>query len=406
MKEEILSRFSAENILSVYKDKPVIKVLLGIRRSGKSYILKLIRQKLLERRISKNRIVYIDFEDFENYRFLSSKALYEYIKGRSRAAGHKRLHLLFDEIQEVADWEKCINGLYSSESIDCDIYITGSNANLLSSELATYLSGRYVKIKIFPLSYSEFLQFLKKEDGTDSFMEFMKYGGFPGLRNMYGDEESMRSYIDGIYSSVILKDVIRRNEIRNTGLLERIVLYLADNIGNIFSAKRIADFMKSGGRSLGVETVYNDLDFLQQALFAYKVRRWDIKGKRLLETMEKYYIADQGLRFCLLGFKDTAVNGLLENIVYLELLRRDYAVYIGKLGEYEIDFVAEKSGERLYIQTAYMLSSEEALRREYRPLQLIADNYPKLILTMDDLPDSNTNGILRKNLRKWLMEKS
>ena len=232
----------------------------------------------------------------------------------------------------------------------------------------------------------------------------MKVGGFPGLRTMYGDENSIRSYIDGIYSTVLLKDVIAKNKIRDTAILEKIILYLCDNLGNIFSAKRIADFMKSNGRQLGIETVYNDLQFLQDALFCYKVPRYDIKGKKLLETMEKYYIADQGIRFRLLGYKDSAINGLLENIVFLELIRRGYQVSIGKIGEYEIDFIAEKEGKKEYYQVCYLLSSEDVKIREYRSLMQIKDNFPKTILSLDELPDSFEEGILRKNLRQWLLE--
>ena len=232
----------------------------------------------------------------------------------------------------------------------------------------------------------------------------MRYGGFPGLRTIYGEENSIRSYIDGIYSTVLLKDVIARNKIRDTAILEKIILYLCDNLGNIFSAKRVADFMRSAGRAVSVETVYNDLQFLQDALFCYKVPRYDIKGKKLLETMEKYYIADQGIRFKLLGFKDTGINGILENIVFIELLRRGYQVYIGKIKEYEIDFIAEKNGEKEYFQVCYLLTNQDVVEREYRPLQQINDNFPKTILSMDELPASNTDGILRLNLKQWLLK--
>ena len=345
MIEELLQREKLLQDISKFKDKNVIKVFTGIRRSGKSYLLKLFFSELKKSGIDENQLIYIDFEDFENQQYLDVNTLYEFIKTKNQEV-NKRLYLLFDEIQEVPNWEKLINSLFSSSSIDCDIYITGSNAKLLSSELSTYISGRYVQIPIFPLSYKEFLYFSGQEDSAKTFNDFMKVGGFPGLRTMYGDEHSIRSYIDGIYSTVLLKDVIAKNKIRDTSILEKIILYLCDNLGNIFSAKRIADFMKSNGRQLGIETVYNDLQFLQDALFCYKVPRYDIKGKKLLETMEKYYIADQGIRFRLLGYKDSAINGLLENIVFLELLRRGFQVCIGKIGEYEIDFIAEKEGKK------------------------------------------------------------
>lgn len=403
MIEKMIFRKQSEEIIKLYKDKNVIKILSGIRRSGKSFMLRLLRENFIKTGISENQILYIDFEDFENAQYLASKNLYAFVKEQNQKVGGKRLYLLFDEIQEVEDWEKIVNSLYSSEKIDCDIYLTGSNANLLSSELATYLSGRYVNISVFPLSYKEFLDFYAVDDSNESFLRFMKFGGFPGLKELSGSELSLKAYIDGIYSTVLLKDVISRNKIRDTAVLEKIILYITDNIGNIFSAKKISDFMKSNGRSLAVETVYNDINYLQSALFLYKVPRFDLKGKKLLETMEKYYIADTGFRFQLLGFSDNAINGLLENIVFIELLRREYKVCIGKIGEYEIDFVAEKNGVREYFQVSYLLSSEETREREYRPLELLNDNYPKYILTLDDLPESNTNGIIRMNLRKWLL---
>ena len=403
MIEKMIFRKQSEEIIKLYKDKNVIKILSGIRRSGKSFMLRLLRENFIKTGISENQILYIDFEDFENAQYLASKNLYAFVKEQNQKVVGKRLYLLFDEIQEVEDWEKIVNSLYSSEKIDCDIYLTGSNANLLSSELATYLSGRYVNISVFPLSYKEFLDFYAVDDSNESFLRFMKFGGFPGLKELSGSELSLKAYIDGIYSTVLLKDVISRNKIRDTAVLEKIILYITDNIGNIFSAKKISDFMKSNGRSLAVETVYNDINYLQSALFLYKVPRFDLKGKKLLETMEKYYIADTGFRFQLLGFSDNAINGLLENIVFIELLRREYKVCIGKIGEYEIDFVAEKNGVREYFQVSYLLSSEETMEREYRPLELLNDNYPKYILTLDDLPESNTNGIIRMNLRKWLL---
>ena len=404
MQETLLQRQYTEEIFSAFRDKNVIKVLTGIRRCGKSYLLRLLREKFLRQGIPDNQIIYMDFEDFENHRYTDVNVLYDFIKSISAGLDKGRLYLLFDEIQEVPGWERVVNGLYASSLIDCDIYLTGSNAKLLSSELATYISGRYVLIPLFPLSYGEFLDFSDQEDSATAFVDFMRYGGFPGLRMMYGEENAVRSYIEGIYSTVLLKDVIARNRIRDTAILEKIILYLCDNLGNIFSAKRVADFMRSAGRNVGVETVYNDLQFLQDALFCYKVPRYDIKGKKLLETMEKYYIADQGIRFRLLGFKDSGINGILENIVFIELLRRGYQVYIGKIKEYEIDFIAERNGEREYFQVCYLLSSQDVVEREYRPLQQIQDNFPKTILSMDELPASNAEGIQRLNLRHWLLK--
>ncbi|WP_147634224.1 ATP-binding protein [Treponema pectinovorum] len=407
MKQFALNRFGIDEIISLYKDKPVIKVLQGIRRSGKSFMLELLAQKMIQIGANQNQIVLLNFEDFENLELLDSKKLYDYIKKRNESADGKKIYLFLDEIQEVADWEKVVNSIYSSTTVDSDIYITGSNANLLSSELATYLSGRYVLIHVWPLSYREFLYFNSERDSPDAFKKFIEYGGFPGLKDMMENPVQIHSYLEGIYSTVLLKDVISRNKIRDTGILEKIILYIADNVGNIFSAKRISDFMKNGGRSLSVETIYNDLEYLKNALVLYKVPRYDLRGKKILETMEKYYLADQGLLTFLHGFKDTYINGILENIVYIELLRRGYKVFIGKIRDAEIDFVVEKGGERIYIQVAYLITTEEIKEREIRPLKsllALGDNFPKLILTMDELPVSNENGIVRKNIREWILD--
>ena len=404
MKQEILERIGTDELISQYKDKPVIKVIQGIRRCGKSFLLSLLEEKIVQSGIEQSHIFSVNFEDFENADLQDAKALYAEIKKRSEKCSGEKMYLLFDEIQECTDWEKCINSLYSSRTLDCDIYITGSNAHLLSSELATYLSGRYVVITMRPLSYKEFLYFNALEDSSQSFSRFMTIGGFPGLKDMMNSENQIKAYLEGIYSTVLLKDIISRNKIRESALLEKVILYVADNVGNIFSAKRISDFMKANGRTLSVETVYNDLQYLQNAFVLHKVQRYDIRGKKILETMEKYYFADQGLLFFLHGYKDTYINAILENIVYIELLRRGYEVYIGKNGEWEIDFIAKKGGEMLYMQVSYLLSSEETREREYRPLCEIKDNFPKLILTLDELPESNENGIIRKNLREWLLK--
>ncbi len=406
MKENQLNRLGLEQIISLYKDKAVIKVLQGIRRSGKSFMLKLLAEKIKQNGAQEEQIILLNLEDFENSEFLDSKKLYDFIKSRSRAV-NKKLYLFLDEIQEVESWEKLVNSLYSSDTIEADIYITGSNANLLSSELATYLSGRYVLIHVWPLSYKEFLYFNNLNDSLEAFNKFIEVGGFPGLKDMTENSIQVRSYLEGIYSTVLLKDVITKNKIRDTQILEKIILYIADNVGNIFSAKRISDFMKSNGRNLSVETIYNDIKYLENALVLHKVQRYDLKGKRILETMEKYYFTDHGLLIFLHGFKDTYLNGILENIVFIELLRRGYKVFIGKIGDLEIDFVAGKNGEKLYIQVAYLINSEEAKEREMRPLKSLitaGDNFPKLILTMDLLPPSNENGIIRKNIREWILE--
>ena len=403
MTQNVFDRINSDEIISLYKDKPVIKILQGIRRAGKSFMLELIARKILAGGIGKEQIVMVNFEDFENSELLNPRALYDFVKQKSSECDGKRLYLLFDEIQESDGWEKCINSLYASKTIDADIYLTGSNAKLLSSELATLLSGRYVTINVNPLSYKEFLYFNGASDSAETFRRFLTVGGFPGLKDMMESEVQIRSYLEGIYSTVILKDVIAHNKIRDADILGRIIQYAADNVGNIFTAKRIADFMKSNGRNISVETIYNDLQYLQDAFIISKVQRYDIRGKKLLETMEKYYFADHGLLFLLHGYKDTYINGILENIVFTELVGRGYSVKIGKFLDTEIDFVATKGNDTQYIQVSYLINSEETKEREYRPLLAISDNFPKLILTMDDLPQSNEGGIIRKNIREWLL---
>ena len=403
MTQKVFDRINSDEIISLYKDKPVIKILQGIRRAGKSFMLELIARKILAGGVGKEQIVMVNFEDFENSELLNPRALYDFVKQKSSECDGKRLYLLFDEIQESDGWEKCINSLYASKTIDADIYLTGSNAKLLSSELATLLSGRYVTINVSPLSYKEFLYFNGASDSAETFRRFLTVGGFPGLKDMMESEVQIRSYLEGIYSTVILKDVIAHNKIRDADILGRIIQYAADNVGNIFTAKRIADFMKSNGRNISVETIYNDLQYLQDAFIISKVQRYDIRGKKLLETMEKYYFADHGLLFLLHGYKDTYINGILENIVFTELVGRGYSVKIGKFLDTEIDFVATKGNDTQYIQVSYLINSEETKEREYRPLLAISDNFPKLILTMDDLPQSNEGGIIRKNIREWLL---
>ncbi|MCI5599889.1 MAG: ATP-binding protein [Hallerella porci] len=401
MKKNPVFRDYAKKILESYKDTPVIKVITGIRRAGKSFVLELLQESLLKT-ANADCVIKIDFEDFDNQEFLDLQFLYSFIKKRAEKT-QKKLYLLFDEIQELEGWEKCINSLYSSQVIDCDIYITGSNAKLLSSELATYISGRYVNIQIQPLSYQEFLRFHKTKDSKNVFNKFLSIGGFPGLKDMKS-KDSIESYLEGIYSTVLLKDIIQRNNIRDTNFLEKMILYVCDNIGNIFSANTIAKFMKSQRRSMSVETIYNNLKFLEEAFVIYKVPRFDLKGKKILETLEKYYLADQGIKYFLQGFKDSHINGILENIVFVELIRRGYKVYVGKFGELEIDFIAQKNEERIYIQVCYLMADENTKAREYLPLTQIKDNYPKLILSLDDLPKSNEGGIIRMNLREWLLK--
>lgn len=390
-----------------YMNTPVVKVITGMRRSGKSVMLELIAEELRKQSVGDNNIVYINFESLRFAKLKKDMLLYEHLTELAeRAEG--RMYILLDEIQEVDDWEKVINSMRID--VDCDIYITGSNARLLSGELATLLSGRYVEIHVYPLSFAEYLDFAKANESKKSFSvnehfaNYIRYGGLPGIHQMKWEEEPIMQYLGDIYNSVILKDVIQRNSIRDTALLESVVHYIMDNIGNIFSAKSVSDFLKSQGRRLSAETVYNYIAALESAFIVNKAKRFDIKGKRLLETQEKYYLTDLGIRHAVIGYRANDIGGILENIVYLELLRRGYKVYIGKQLSLEIDFVAESREERIYIQVCYVLNENDT-EREFRPLEAIADNYEKLVISADSLIHFDRNGIKQKNIIDFLLRK-
>jgi uncharacterized protein len=397
----ILRKEYLDRIMQV-SDTPVVKIITGIRRSGKSFLLRQIQAELRAKGVHDSSIIYMNFESLIFEPYLQYRAFYDQVM--LKAAGSKgRVYLFFDEIQDVSEWEKAIRSFMVD--LDCDIYITGSNANLLSSELATFLAGRYLELHLYPLSYREFLTFsgLPVEQNVKSFQEYLQYGGFPGLHQMTKDENIRFDYIKGILNTVILKDVVQRNKIRDTDLLERVFYFIMDNIGSIISAKKIADFLKSQGRKLSAETVYGYLRALEDALVIYKARRFDIRGKRILETQEKYYLADLGFKHAVLGFRDATIPGLLENIVYLELKRRGFEVYVGKNDRFEVDFIAERKDERIYLQVAYLLSSEETIDREYRALASIPDHYPKLVLSMDPFHASSIDGVRWLNLENYLL---
>lgn len=390
-------------------DKPVIKVITGMRRSGKSMILKLISQELLEKGILSQNIIYINFESLMFSDLTEFKSLYNHIIEKSQTLTEK-VYILLDEIQEVEHWEKAVNSFMVD--LDCDIYITGSNANLLSSELATYIAGRYVEIKVYPLSFREYIDFAKIQNpqnilsNEEYFEQYLQFGGLPGIHNFNYDKSNIYQYLSDIYSSILLKDVVAKNNIRDVELLERIILYIFDNIGNTFSAKNVSDFLKSQGRKLSRETVYNYLKALESAYIISSVQRYDVKGKALLETMEKFYLTDLGFRHAKLGYRPNDIAGYLENIIYLELIRRKYTVNIGKLGTKEIDFIGTLENEKLYIQVTYLLASPETVEREFSPLKKIGDNYPKYVLSMDNLGEYNINGIVRKRIIDFLLEES
>ncbi len=396
------------NQLVKYMGTPVVKVITGIRRSGKSSLLQLWHDFLLGQGVQQDQIIHLDFDSIQNESYQNYKELYNLIYQRHQSKPQK-LYLLIDEIQEVEGWERVIRSCMVD--FDCDMYITGSNARLLSGELATYIAGRYVEIPIYPLSFQEHLDFYMVDGQTPKdlesvFYEYLQYGGFPGLALMSKDDTLKRQYIRGIYDSVVLKDVIRRNNIRDPELLERIFIYIMDNVGHTFSAKKIANYLKSQGRKTGVESVYSYIRALESALILYTAKRYDVQGKKILERMEKYFLADLGLRYSMLGYQGEAVSQLLENVVFLELKRRGFTVYVGKEGDREIDFIAEKQGEKLYIQVTFMLTTEEVIMREFSPLLAVQDNFKKFVVSMDSHPFGNKDGIQWMHMVDFLLADS
>lgn len=388
-----------------FMDKPVIKVLTGMRRSGKSTLMQLAVQELIDRKIEENNIIYINFESLRYERLKNYHELYDEIYKKTKISQGK-LYIFLDEIQEVTRWEQVVNSL--RVDYDCDIYITGSNASMLSGELATLLAGRYIEIRVYPLGFDEYLEFAASNiNGVASsaeqhFSDFIRFGGLPGIHQMKWEEAIIMQYLSDIYHTVLLKDVIAGYKIRDVALLESIVRYLMDNIGNLFTAKSISDFLKNQGRKLSTETVYNYLKALEEAFLIQKAQRYDLKGKRILETQEKYYITDLGLRHALIGYRDNDIAGLLENVVYLELRRRGYTVNIGKQGAAEVDFVCERGNQRIYIQVTYVLT-EDNTEREFAPLEAIKDNYEKMVISTDSLISFSRNGIRQKNIVDFLL---
>ena len=386
-----------------FMNTDLIKVFTGIRRAGKSVMLELVKNELKESGISEENFLCINFEQFSNSQFLDVESLYKKITDFQKNTKGK-IYLFFDEIQEVDGWEKCINSCRID--FDCDIYITGSNAKLLSGELATYLAGRYVEFVIYPFSFAEFFEMnLIKNPNVDKatcFMQFLKTGGMPFLSNFPDDDVAKSQYLIDIYNSVVLKDVVKRNNIRDVDTLERIVAYAFSNIGHIFSATSLSKYFKSENRKISHDTILNYLKFCSDAFLFYKINRYDLEGKKIVTVNEKYYCADHGLREALFGKNIQNIDQVLENIVCLELLRRNYKVYVGKKGDLEIDFIAEKQGKKIYIQVAYLLANEETIKREFSVYNFVKDSYPKYVVSMDDL-DFSQNGIIHKNIKDFLL---
>ena len=382
--------------------KELVKVMTGIRRAGKSVMLELIQDELRSTGVSSENFISINFEDLRYVHLLNAMTLHEEILKRVEHIEGK-IYLFFDEIQEVADWEKCINSF--RVSLDCDIYITGSNAKLLSGELATYLGGRYVEFVIYPFSFTEFLELYHTIEPDASMQQcFRKYllaGGMPYLANIRYEEEPAKQYLTDLFNSVQLKDIVKRNKVRDVDLLERIIAYVTANIGTTFSAASLVKFLKNERRSTSTDTVLNYIKYCCDSYLFYQVKREDLQGKQILSTNEKYYLADHGIREAVFGGNMRDINLILENIVYMELLRRGYKVTVGKIGDKEIDFVCAQRGEKLYVQVAYLLADESTVQREFGVYDSIRDNFPKYVVTMDEL-DMSRNGIRHRSIRDFL----
>ncbi|MDO4327598.1 MAG: ATP-binding protein [bacterium] len=382
----------------------LIKVLTGIRRSGKSVMLNLIQDELADSGVDRRQFISLNFENMNNAHLCTATALHdEIIRRASEIEG--KVYLFFDEIQEVETWEKCINSF--RVELDCDIYITGSNAKLLSGELATYLAGRYVEFVIYPFSFREFIELYHTiypdTDTRQCFTKYLTLGGMPYLSNLRYDETASRQYLRDLFNSVELKDIVKRNNIRDVDMLERIIAYITANIGTTFSSTAISKYLKSEGRAVSPETVLNYIKACTDAFLFHQVKRQDLRGKKILTVNEKYYVADHGVREAVFGGNMKDINLVLENIVYMELLRRGYTVTVGKVSDKEIDFVCEDRGNKLYVQVAYLLASEDTLRREFGVFDHIRDNFPKYVVTLDEF-DMSRDGIKHRNIRDFLLE--
>lgn len=386
-----------------FVDGDLIKVLTGIRRSGKSVMLELIKDELRVRGVTEEQLVAFNFEDMRNAQLCTAEALHDELVRRAASIKGK-IYFFFDEIQEVERWERCVNSL--RVETDCDIYITGSNAKLLSGELATYLAGRYVEFIIYPFSFSEFLALYHSvepdADTRTCFDRYLTFGGMPYLANLRFDETACRQYLRDLFNSVELKDIVKRNNVRDVDMLERIIAYVTANIGTTFSSTAISKYLKNEGRRVSPETVLNYLKACSDAFLFYQVRRQDLQGKKILTVNEKYYVADHGIREAVIGGNMRDINLVLENIVFMEALRRGYSVTVGKVGEREIDFVCERHGEKCYIQVTYLLAAEETVQREFGVYEHVQDNFPKYVVSLDEF-DMSRNGVRHYNIRDFLL---
>lgn len=386
--------------LRTYRDVPLVKILSGIRRCGKSTILEMLAKDLLESGIDKDHIIFLRYTSEETDEGMTDKVMYREIK--ARMTDERRYYLLLDEVQEVDTWEKAVNSLL--EDANTDIYVTGSNSRLMSGEISTYLTGRFVSIPVYTLSFAEYLDFKASSplSRKELFNEYLRFGGFPIVALGNYDGNASYQIVEGIYSSVVTNDITRRHHITNYDLFNRVARYLVENVGKVFSTNAIVKFLKSEGRSLSVEAVYNYLCWLEKAFVVYRCQRYDLQGKSVLKTQEKFYLADASLKYCMLGFNPSSIASMLENIVFFELKRRGYDVHIGKNAEKEIDFVAARRDERIYVQVCRNLPEESD--REVANLLEIRDHYPKYVVTMDELAAGNINGVRIVHIVDFLLD--
>ena len=389
--------------IMAYVDTPFVKILTGVRRCGKSTILKMIMERLkTERNIPEDRIISCRFDSME-YEDMTAKQIYTLLKDQLSSTG--RTYLFLDEVQEIKGWEKVVNSLASD--FDVDLYITGSNSRMMSSEIATYLTGRYISFRIFTLSFGEYLMFKSKfanvGEPKAELANYVRLGGFPATHLQAYSQDEIYTIVRDIYNSTIFSDIVKRNQVRKIDQLERVVKYTFNNVGNTFSAKSIADYLKAERRSLDNETVYSYLEKLEKAYLLHRCSRYDLQGKEILKTQEKFYLADVALRYSVLGYNADSVASSLENIVYLELCRRGYTVNVGKTGDSEIDFVAVRQNEKIYVQVTQEITSEKTEKREYSRLLEIPDNYPKFVLTTDEFAGGNYEGIKTMHIADFLL---
>lgn len=396
----LIQREEYLNKLIALKDKKIIKVVTGVRRCGKSKLLEMYRKWLLEQGVEEERIVSINFEDLDFEDLTDYKKLHTYLK--EHLVKDNMTYIFLDEIQNVEQFPKVVDSLYIKDNVD--IYITGSNAHMLSSEIATLLSGRYIQIEMLPLSFKEYMISTgSMNDRGIKYVDYLQNSSFPYTLELEGQTDEIRSYLEGLYNTIVVKDIINHSKISEPMMLKSILKFIFDNIGNPLSSKKIADTMTSSGRRIDTRTVEKYLDALTESYIIYQAKRYNIKGKQYLKTLEKYYVVDIGLRLMLFGSKQIDAGRVLENIVYLELLRRGYDVYVGKVDEFEVDFVAQNGKGTTYFQVALSVRDEKTLDRELRSLRAIKDHYPKILLTMDDDPEVHYDGIRRINARDWLL---